>query len=125
MMTEKTAKAGIARSSFRPWIALVVGGVLLTGLLAAGRAWVQPNESKIDLEQLMTHTVRRESLRVTVTEQGTLESSENTEIKCKVRGENTVISVVENGSEVQEGDVLVRRDRLGYPRMQISQTRIE
>ncbi|MFN3192996.1 MAG: efflux RND transporter periplasmic adaptor subunit [Aureliella sp.] len=106
--SHSSAKVG----SFRPWGALFVGGLVLAGLLAAGRAWVKPRADKLDLDQLMTHTVRRESLRVSVTEQGTLESSENTEIKCKVRGENTVISVVENGSEVKEGDVLVRLDTL-------------
>jgi len=45
-----------------------------------------------------------------VTEQGTLESSNNTEVKCKVRGYNTVIWVIEGGTEVKEGDELVRLD---------------
>ena len=63
-------------------------------------------------KDLLTHKIARQDLRVSVTEQGTLESSENTEIKCKVRGDNTVIWVVENGSTVQEGDDLVRLDTL-------------
>ena len=44
----------------------------------------------------------------TVTEQGTLESSNNTEIKCKVRGFSTVTYVVPAGTVVESGDVLVR-----------------
>jgi multidrug efflux pump subunit AcrA (membrane-fusion protein) len=51
-------------------------------------------------------------LLVTVTEQGTLESSNNTEIKCKVRGDNTIIWVVASGTEVRPGDELVRLDTL-------------
>ncbi|MHC4167418.1 MAG: hypothetical protein ACYSWQ_10710, partial [Planctomycetota bacterium] len=41
----------------------------------------------------LTHTITCGDLVVTVTEQGTLESSNNTEIKCKVRGYSTVIWV--------------------------------
>jgi multidrug efflux pump subunit AcrA (membrane-fusion protein) len=58
----------------------------------------------------LTHTITCGDLVVTVTEQGTLESSNNTEIKCKVRGYNTVIWVIEGGTEVKAGDELVRLD---------------
>lgn len=65
----------------------------------------------------MTHTATRGDLVVTVTEQGTLESSKNTEIKCQVRGgyggrggESTVTWVIPPGTVVQRGDVLVRLD---------------
>jgi len=61
---------------------------------------------------ILTHTVKRGDLDVTVIEQGVLESSENTEIKCKVRGDNTVVWVIENGTYVQPGDELVRLDTL-------------
>jgi len=59
-----------------------------------------------------TYTITRGDLIVTVTEQGTLESAENTEIKCRVRGRNTIIWVIENGSLVEPGDELVRLDTL-------------
>ena len=58
----------------------------------------------------LTHTIERGDLVVTVTEQGTLESSNNTEIKCKVRGWSLVTWVIEGGTMVREGDVLVRLD---------------
>ncbi|MCP4512692.1 MAG: hypothetical protein GY826_40560 [Fuerstiella sp.] len=70
-----------------------------------------PNPTQ-DSSSLLTHKVTRGDLLVTVIEQGTLESSENTEIKCKVRGDNTVIWVVENGTYVEPGDELVRLDTL-------------
>ena len=60
---------------------------------------------------MLTHTITRGDLIVTVTEQGTLESSDNTEIKCKVRGESTVIWVIEGGTEVQAGR---RTGQAGY-----------
>lgn len=58
----------------------------------------------------LTHTITRTDLVVSVTEQGTLESSNNTEIKCKVRGWSTVTWVIEGGTEVKAGDELVRLD---------------
>ena len=62
--------------------------------------------------EIVTHQIRRGDLRVTVIEQGILESSDNHEIKCQVRGTNTVIWVVENGTQVKKGDDLVRLDTL-------------
>lgn len=59
-----------------------------------------------------TYTITRGDLIITITEQGTLESAENTEIKCRVRGRNTIIWVIESGSEVKPGDELVRLDTL-------------
>lgn len=60
----------------------------------------------------LTYPISRGDLLVTVTEQGTLESSDNTEIKCKVRGQNTVTWVVESGTYVEPGDELLRLDTL-------------
>ena len=58
----------------------------------------------------LTHEIARGDLVVSVTEQGTLESSNNTEIKCRVRGHSKVTWVIEGGTEVQPGDELVRLD---------------
>ena len=61
-------------------------------------------------EDLLTHRVQLGDLVVSVMEQGTVESSNNTEIKCQVRGYSTVIEVVDGGTIVEPGDVLVRLD---------------
>ncbi|MEM9643521.1 MAG: efflux RND transporter periplasmic adaptor subunit, partial [Planctomycetota bacterium] len=50
-------------------------------------------------------------LRVTVTENGMLESSNNKEIKCLVKGGSTVLWVIETGTIVEPGDELVRLDQ--------------
>lgn len=84
-------------------------GVIVVGIV--GFSLIPKNSSSLDGPQL-THIVKRGNLQVTVTEQGMLESSENTEIKCKVRGENTVIWVVEGGTIVEPGDELIRLDTL-------------
>lgn len=63
----------------------------------------------------LTHTITRGDLIVTVTERGTLESAENTEIKCKVRGGRIpIIWVIEGGTAVKPGDELVRLGALEF-----------
>lgn len=59
-----------------------------------------------------THIVQRGDLFVTVTEEGALESSDNTEIRCKVRGQSVITWVIESGTHVEQGDELVRLDTL-------------
>jgi len=92
--------------------------LLLLGLIAAIAipsltSGILPSRvTETTLDPALTHTVTRGELLVTITEQGTLESSNNTEVKCKVRGDNTIIWVVENGEEVEPGDELVRLDTL-------------
>lgn len=65
-------------------------------------------EAREFVEFALIHTVKRGDLLVTLTEQGGLESSNNTQIKCKVRGNSTINWVIENGTQVQPGDELVR-----------------
>ena len=100
------------RSSRRRWW---LGGLVAIGLVAvvaSAAALIPDAGSSLKIGPELTHTITRGDLVVTVTEQGTLESSENTEIKCKVRGQSTVIWVVESGTEVNKGDELVKLDTL-------------
>jgi len=83
---------------------VAIGAVALCAVLIRGAM------SREKSGNVLTHTVARGDLVISVTEQGTLESSNNTEIKCKVRGYNTVIWVIDGGAEVEAGDVLVRLD---------------
>lgn len=107
MATEKNT--GSRRRKSGAWLL----GLLLVGVVGAGSAAAFiPRGASSELGPAATHTVGRGDLLVTVTEQGTLESSNNIEIKCKVRGDNTIIWVIESGTEVHPGDELVRLDTL-------------
>ncbi|MCH8217530.1 MAG: hypothetical protein IH892_12270 [Planctomycetes bacterium] len=99
-----------APSGRRRTVILLVIGV---GTVLAWAALVMPRTSTSqEIGPYLTHTITRGDLIVTVTEQGTLESADNTKIKCRVRGENTIIRVVESGSIVKPGDELVLLDTL-------------
>jgi len=97
-----------ARSALRRWWKWAAAAGLLA-LLAA--ALLAPATHRAEQTgPVPTYTARRGELVVTVTEQGALESSKNVEIKCKVRGQSTIIWVVDNGTIVKPGDVLVKLD---------------
>jgi HlyD family secretion protein len=91
-------------------ILLIVGGLsVMAAIIFVISRDVEPSPYTASVR---THSIARGDLLVTITEQGTLESSNNSELKCKVRGDSTIIEVVESGTEVKEGDVLLRLDTL-------------
>jgi len=86
--------------------------IAVVAVVASAAALIPGASSSREIGPELTHTTARGDVIVTVTEQGTLESSDNTEIKNKVRGQSTVIWVVEGGTQVKPGDELVRLDTL-------------
>ncbi len=86
--------------------------VVEAGLTAGDRVVMDPTAFVTEARELVgptrVHTITRGNLPVTLTEQGTLESSDNTKIKCKVRGNSTINWVIESGTHVEAGDELVR-----------------
>jgi HlyD family secretion protein len=86
--------------------------VLVASVGFAAVSFLPSAERSVTVDPGVLLTVTRNDLSVTVTEQGTLESSNNTEIKCRVRGNNTVTFVVESGTEVKAGDLLVELETL-------------
>ena len=93
-------------------------GLLAIGaaaLVASAAAMIRGAGSSRQIGPRLTHTITRGDLIVTATEQGTLESSENTEIKCQVRGKGiTIIWVIASGTTVKPGDELVRLETLVF-----------
>lgn len=92
-------------------VVTVFAVLALAGVAAA--AILSESGTSRSLGPVSTHVIARGDLIVSVTEQGTLESSNNTEIKCKVRGDsNVIISVIESGTIVEPGDELLRLETL-------------
>lgn len=105
----KTPQAGSTWSLGRLLKWCVIAAVVVA--VPATAALVSSGGSETSaLGSLLTHRITRGDLVVSVTEQGTLESSSNTEIKCRVRGGSTVLWVIATGSEVKPGDELIRLD---------------
>ncbi|MBU6239074.1 MAG: HlyD family efflux transporter periplasmic adaptor subunit [Planctomycetes bacterium] len=100
-----------AKSSVRRWIlGLLVVALFLAGTATLGALAPRFLSSETTAKHL-THAIARGTLAVTVTENGAVESSNNKEIKCLVKGGSTVLWVIETGTLVQPGDELVRLDQ--------------
>jgi len=86
--------------------------IVESGIEEGDRVLLDPvlsvDEAREIARNSQVHTIARGDLLVTITEQGSLESSNNRKIKCRVRGNSTINQVIENGTRVQKGDVLVR-----------------
>lgn len=88
------------------------GAAVLATLGISVLLLARPDGPRADV---ILHKVKREPLNVSVTEKGTLESSANTDIPCKVRAGSkgyatTVNWVVEDGTRVNPGDPLMILD---------------
>jgi multidrug resistance efflux pump len=89
--------------------------VVLGGLGVAGyMAWPQIAGALGGSEQATTaalHTVDREDLRVTIPDDGEVESASNVDVKCRVAGGSTILWIVPDGTIVTEGQEIVRLDQ--------------
>ncbi len=98
----------------RSWRRALIA-ICIVVVLASVAAMIPHITQSREIGPKLTHTVTRGDLIVSVTERGTLESSENTEIKCKVRGAKIpIIWVIRSGTEVKPGDELVRLETLEF-----------
>jgi RND family efflux transporter MFP subunit len=91
----------------------VVVAALFVGWLMMGTdfgSMILGSGSNSEKDGTQLYEVRRETLRVTVTEDGNLESADNTEVKCEIPGGSTILKIIDEGTTVAEGDELVRLD---------------
>jgi len=59
---------------------------------------------------LVLETAKRAPFQITVTEKGTLDSMRNASLASKVEGSTTIISIVPEGTQVKEGDIVCELD---------------
>jgi len=97
----------------------VLLALAIAGLVAAGVLVGVPGVSKpVKLQSLfagpvtdvITYEVRPATLPVTVVERGTLESSENEDVYCKVEGQTTIIMIVPEGKRVKKDELVCELD---------------
>lgn len=90
----------------------VLVGLGVGGYLYANGRQDDAQEINLDFLKAPTHVVQLGDMEVSVTEQGSLDSSDNVEIICRVRGQNIITSAVESGTYVEKGDVILTLDTL-------------
>lgn len=109
-MTDRQATLAARPAPRSRWALRSLVAIVIVAVLVAASVLINRAATSSEADDRMTHTIARSVVVVSVIEQGALESSNNTEIKCKVRGYSTVTSVMVSGTIVQPGDVLVRLD---------------
>jgi multidrug efflux pump subunit AcrA (membrane-fusion protein) len=86
---------------------VAIGIVVLAGLAAGGYAASRYFGRSAEQSLFQTEKVVKRDLRVTVTEDGNVESSSNLDLKCRVEGGSQILWVIPDGTAVKKGDKLV------------------
>lgn len=93
------------------WMTLTVAAVAIAGIYGTYRMVAGGRTANLDAAiALQTHVVRRGPLRVTVTEDGNVESARNEDVKCMVQGGSTILWIIEEGKQVSKGTTLIKLD---------------
>jgi len=87
-------------------VVIVSAAVLAIGVLASGVVRPRPDETG----EMPVHEVRRAPLTISIDEAGTIRSLDQKIIKCEVEGRTTIISIIDEGTRVEEGDLLIELD---------------
>jgi HlyD family secretion protein len=82
--------------------------LLLIGITVV--AFNHSSSKEIPAGDTPSFAVKRGPLRISVTESGTIQAREQIIIKSEVEGRTTILSLVEEGKIVKEGDLLVELD---------------
>lgn len=92
----------------RVWQALAV--VAVGGAVLIWAPWSTKAVAAAEVSADELYSVRRDDLRVTLTEKGEIVAKESREIAAKARSENKLLFFVEAGKEVKEGEVVCKFD---------------
>ena len=92
-------------------------GLTLVTLAVGVSIWRFLPRASDPTDMAITHTVERGLFVYDVVERGEVESSSNVEVRCEVKAQKTsgmtILEVIDEGTLVEEGDVLVQLDSSG------------
>ena len=93
-------------------------------IVIAGIAWSTLSGSRGGFDDAALFTVKRGSLRVSVQETGKVQAIKSVTVRSQVEGQTTIISIIPEGTQVEQGDVLVELDS-AYHREEIDKHRMQ
>ncbi|MEM9913541.1 MAG: efflux RND transporter periplasmic adaptor subunit [Planctomycetota bacterium] len=103
------SRVGAIRAGWLVGLAALVGLAVLATVLIGGSGADEAEAAGFEGD-IDWYRVQPRSFALTVTESGDLDAAERLEIKSKVEGRPEIITLVEEGSQVKAGDVLVTLD---------------
>src|SRR3954467_137775 len=98
----KAGRSWLRRLTWFVAVVAVVGGV---GWYGAKSKYFAPK-----LDQIITSTVARGDLVITVTERGELESSQALQVNCDIEGGGKLVTIIPEGTRVTKGQEVARFD---------------
>ncbi|MBN1391228.1 MAG: efflux RND transporter periplasmic adaptor subunit [Sedimentisphaerales bacterium] len=108
---ENSSETKRVKSRFLRAKILVPAGIGLLVVTAAALVAFNHSGSKaIPAGDVPTFVVVRDFLRISVAESGTIQAREQIILKCEVEGRTTILTLVEEGTRVKKGDLLVELD---------------
>ena len=85
--------------------------IAIVVLIAAGGVWLWKGRSTAEAGDVaVTWKTKKEKLRISVIESGQLKASKSNDIYNEVKGGATILYLCPEGTQVNEGDLLVRLD---------------
>ena len=99
-------------------IVLAVGAAAAGGVIGARELGLLGGGDTAAIEGV---AVRRGPLRISVLESGNLESANSVELKSELEGQSTILYLIEEGSVVSPGDLLVELDATDLEERRVSQ----
>lgn len=90
------------------WLALLAVVPLLVGVAGAGWWAMDPHTAAAGDRVFVPAT--RGDLRLELAVAATLQAVDNVDINCPVRGQNTIVEIIAEGTRVKAGDVICRLD---------------
>ena len=103
------SRVGAVRAGWLVGLAALVGLAVLVTILIGGSGADEAEAAGFEGD-IDWYRVQPRSFALTVTESGDLDAAERLEIKSRVDGRPEIITLVEEGSQVKAGDVLVTLD---------------
>ncbi len=92
------------------WL-VVLGAIVSLGAIApTALRWLGHGANADPAGSLATYAAQRSDLLITITEDGSMASAENVDIKCEVAGGTTIVWIIDDGKKVTKGTELLRLD---------------
>jgi len=98
----------LLKEAYRRKPAITIGGIVVFALVLWGAISLVGEDD--GMSDIAPFTVKTGPLSIRISESGTIEPKEKIIVKNEVEGETTIIYIVDEGSEVKKGDLLVELD---------------
>lgn len=96
------------REIFKKRPAVSVAGIAVLVLLLWGAISILGGEDAAS--SIPTYTVKKGPLKISVIETGTIQPAEKIIVKNQVEGQTTIVYIVEEGTKVEKGDLMIELD---------------